>query len=124
MSRIRALNKALFTQTKFSKVKRIYFRKSIYYGPYIEHYDYYKLQISYSHAREEYRRAKGGTKSDYSIARARQRIFRLVEANIGKHGNFKPIFFTLTSEDQTTSDSQTEKLKHSLENSLHISDIE
>jgi len=83
-------------------VSRIYYTKKVTYGAYIDYYDYHKIKITYKTTRDHPRKATEGIKRHYSMSRTRERLYRIIEANIGRHGNEKPIFFTLTSADQCT----------------------
>jgi len=86
---------------QYSKVRNIYYVKNISYGSYIESFDYNKVRISYESSRSSFTKAREGTKREDSLYRARQKVYQIAEANREKHGNFKPIFFTLTTKDQT-----------------------
>jgi len=99
-TRNKVLTQLQFNQTQFSKINKAYFRKSVYYASYIDHYDYNKVKVTQKQTEREYRKATTGTKSTYSLARARERLYRLIECNIGKFGGHKPVFFTLTTKDQ------------------------
>lgn len=87
--------------SKGSKAIRYYFIKNIEYGAYIECYDYNKVQIAFSSQRESYEKAKTGKKRDFSVKRARATLYQIAEANRGRHGQYREVFFTLTSKDQS-----------------------
>jgi len=85
-----------------STIKRLYTVKNIYYGSHIESIEYFKIQATFNATRLDYSKNQTGQKKQYSLYRAKDRIFKIIEANIGRHGPYKPIFFTLTTKDQLT----------------------
>lgn len=101
MTRNSLLVRATLRHSKFSNIKRIYLSKQIYYGAYIENYDYTKVKVTFRNERESYCKKATGQKSYYSLARAREKIYRIVEGNIYRHGEYKPVFFTLTYKEGT-----------------------
>jgi len=100
ITRNRRIARFLLRNTKFSRVKNVYYIKNVYYGSNIDSYVYNNVQVSFKNERESFDKKTDGTKAERSIYRARNRIFRIVEANINP--KIKPIFFTLTSQDQIT----------------------
>jgi len=82
-----------------STINKVYYNKAIRYGAYLEIFEYRKVQSTYKTGRTTYER-KNVSRSDFSVSRARQAIYRLCDANVGQHGPFKPIFFTLTFKKQ------------------------
>lgn len=87
-------------RTLGGKIKHVYFVKNISYGENIESFNYNTAQFAFKSDRVSYEKNKTGTKADFSTKRARETVYRLAEANRARHGDFKAIFFTLTSKDQ------------------------
>jgi hypothetical protein len=83
-----------------TRISKVYTKKAVKYGDSIEVFEYEKPQISFTREGEvpSARRTKG-TRTESSISRARRTLFRLVEGNVRKHGNFPPVFVTLTYKD-------------------------
>jgi len=86
----------------FGRIKNIYDTKIISYGSYKDHYHYNQIKLSFSNERQDYTKARTGSKKHFSLARARENVYRIAAANVYRHGDFKPIFFTLTTTDQLT----------------------
>lgn len=82
------------------RIKNIYHIKNIYYGDYTDSYSYKKTKVTFSEERPFFRKASRGTKSDFSLQRARENVYRIAQANIRRHGDYKPVFVTLTTKDQ------------------------
>ena len=82
---------------RYHHILKVYYKKSIEYGQKIEvfHYDRVKYSFRNKSARTYERNQADGRRGD-SVARARNAVYRLVEGNVGRHGNFQPIFLTLT----------------------------
>jgi len=99
-TRNRRIARFLLGNTRFSRLKNVYYIKNVYYGSNIDSYIYNNVQLSFKNERESFEKKTDGVKLERSIYRARNKIFRIVEANINP--KIKPIFFTLTSEDQIT----------------------
>ena len=87
-----------------TEINKIYFKKGVFYGDYLDEVIYDKVKISHSNkSRDDYTKRMNSERRDFSLIRARQNIYRIVHANVYKHGNFNPIFCTLTySKDQTS----------------------
>jgi len=77
-------------------VSKIYFAKISHYGSYIDVIEYKKIKLSFKSDRLDYVKKLQNSRRHYSLSRARQNIYRLVEANVFRHGAYKPIFATLT----------------------------
>jgi len=92
-----------------STIKRLYTVKNVYYGSHIESTEYFKVQATFNATRLDYSKAQSGQKKSYSLRRAKDRIYKLIEANIGRFGDYKPIFFTLTTKDQCTEYKQSNR---------------
>lgn len=78
-------------------IKSQYDTKLIEYGKRIDIYAY--RQPQYSHYNPYVltgEKKMDKVRADSSLVRARQMIYYLVTANIGAHGNYKPVFLTLT----------------------------
>jgi len=100
--RARRAEKALIKhyKGKETRVSRIYVNKNIKYGRTIDCFDYNNVRVSFKSSRDHFGKAKEGRKRGDSIARAREKVYQIVEANKGRHGNYRDIFFTLTTKDQ------------------------
>lgn len=99
LTRRRILIRATLRNIKWSNIKRIYYVRNTKYGAYCDSIEYNKVQVTFKQVRDNYAKSKEGQKSDRSLWRAREKIYQLVEGNIGRTGK-KPIFFTLTQADQ------------------------
>jgi len=84
------------------RIIRLYDSKTISYGSYIEFYYYQAPKLTFSPQRIYYQKARRGTRKSFSLTRSRESVYRLSEANVYRHGNYKPVFFTLTTKDQCT----------------------
>jgi len=84
----------------YERIKNLYDTKTISYGFYKDYYFYSQIKLSFSNKRADYTKSSSGTKENFSLARARENVYRIAAANVYRHGNFKPIFFTLTTKDQ------------------------
>jgi hypothetical protein len=82
-----------------SRVSKAYQKKAIVYGNKIEVYEFQKCQVSFENERIFYTRQKDGVRTKSSVNRARNELYRLVDCNISAHGKYKPVFATLTYED-------------------------
>lgn len=92
-----------------SSIKRLYTHKNIYYGSYIESSAYNKVQVTFNSSRVSFTKARVGSKKSFSLYRAKDRVFKLIESNVYRFGNYKPIFFTLTTEDQLSEYKQSNR---------------
>lgn len=83
---------------RYHHISKVYYKKSVQYGNYIEVYEYDKVKVTFK-KRNTYNlipdREKKERRVD-SIGRARTNIYRIVEANVGRYGDFEPVFLTLT----------------------------
>jgi len=110
LSRARRVNRYKFlSSTLDSKVNRVYYVKNVYYGSYCDTYDYRTVKVSFKSNRGDYKKKKQSKKSDFSVYRARERVYRIVRANEErqKKSKRKSVFFTLTTKDQITSHKQS-----------------
>jgi len=78
-----------------SQVNRVYFLKFIEFGNFIDVTNYKRLRLSFKNKNKINVRKKTD-RLDRSLQRTRENIYRLIEANIKQHGNFRPVFATLT----------------------------
>lgn len=89
--------KAMITRPIWGcKWERLYWIKTTKYGKFAEVFDYNKIQATYRNEREDFTKSKEGTKQEKSLYRTRNFIYQIVEANRGRHGKYRPVFFTLT----------------------------
>jgi len=101
-SRALRVKLAQLGQTQFSNVNRIYYIKNVYYGDNCDTYDYRTVKVSFKQGERSSEKKEALAKSDFAIQRARERVFRIVEANKKRFTNRKrkSVFFTLTTKDQ------------------------
>jgi len=82
---------------KPTDVLQVYYKKGIFYGDYLDLTEYKEVQFSHSNKfRETYDKKMDSKKRVDSLVRTKQNIYRIVHANVYKHGDYKPIFATLT----------------------------
>jgi len=93
-----------------NRIIRLYDTKNIWYGAYQDRFEYKGIRLTHVSQRVNYKKNRSGTKKDFSITRARETLYRLVTANVGRHGNFKPIFFTLTTASQISAYKESNRL--------------
>jgi len=84
------------------RIIRVYKTKNIYYGLFQDRVEYKKTLVTFTSQRENYKKNRTGTKQDFSLTRARENLYRLITCNVKRHGNFKPVFFTLTTASQVS----------------------
>lgn len=101
LTRSRKLNRALFRNSNFSKINHLYTIRNTHYGRFCDSIEYNTVKATFKQVRDNYTKTQKGKKSDRSLWRAREKIYQLVEGNLGRDGR-KPIFFTLTQKDQET----------------------
>lgn len=80
-----------------TRVKEVYYKKGTFYGDNLQETIYPTVKVSHSNKeRTDYIKKMDSEKRVYSLHRARQMIYWIVHANAYKHGDFRPIFCTLT----------------------------
>lgn len=114
MAKTRALRVKLvqLAQTQFSNVNKVYYIKNVYYGRYCDTYDYRTVKVSYKQAERTYRPPRPYKRSDFALARAREKLYRIVIANTERFANSKKtrtVFFTLTTKDQIKDHKESNK---------------
>jgi len=77
-------------------ISKVYYKHGVVYGNYFDLRIYKDVKTTFKYDRENNAKGKSGGKRDDSVARARVALYRLITANIGKHGRFKAIFATYT----------------------------
>lgn len=85
-----------------SKISKAYYKKAVEYGSYLDVYEYAQVKITWKQERIDYQKKDTGTKLDRSLRRAKDNIFKIAEANAKAHGDFEPVFFTLTFAENIT----------------------
>lgn len=89
---------------KPTNIINVYYKKGIFYGDFADVTEYKNIQMSHSNKfRESYDKKLETERRSDSLIRAKQNIYRIVHANAFKHGDFKPIFCTLTYKKEQTS---------------------
>jgi len=117
LSRARKVNRYHFASVKLdSRISKVYYVKNVYYGSYCDTYDYRSIKVSFKPNRGDYKKKKNSKKADFSVSRARERVYRIVRANEKRFTNRKDkkkaVFVTLTTKDQCTSYKQSnQKIK-------------
>jgi len=103
ISRRRLAVRATLGRSTFKKnIKRIYFIKTVKYGKYKDVYDYAKVQVSFNAERVDFAKNKTTRKQKRTLYRIRSQVYRLIQANRGRHGKHKAVFITLTDREQET----------------------
>lgn len=90
--------------SKPTNVLNVYYKKGVFYGSFLDETVYNRVLVSHTNKfRTDYiKKMKDERRSD-SYARTRNNIYRIVHSNVFKHGQYKPIFCTLTySKNQTS----------------------
>jgi len=77
-------------------VHKAYYKHGVIYGDYFDLRIYKDVKTTFTPTDRDYSKRREGSKRHDSISRARVLLYRLVAANIGRHGRFKPIFATYT----------------------------
>lgn len=95
-----AVRATLGRSTFHNKIKRVYFIKTVKYGKYKDVYDYAKLQVSFNAERIDFAKNKNTRKQKRTLHRIRAQVYRLIQANKGRHGKSKAVFVTLTDREQ------------------------
>lgn len=89
---------------KPTEIKEVYYKKGIFYGDFADVTEYKNIQMSHSNKfRESYDKKLETERRSDSLIRAKQNIYRIVHANAFNHGEYKPIFCTLTYKKEQTS---------------------
>jgi len=80
-----------------TNVSKVYYKHAVIYGDYIDVRIYDNVKITFKNDKNRnYTKSDKGIKRGDSVSRARNNIYRLVQANTYKHGKFKPVFTTYT----------------------------
>jgi len=97
--------------TYFSKILETYYVKLIKYGIYTDVYDYKKVRALFRYNRGTYIKRTTGKKQAFSLSRAREKIYRIVEANTirEKKARKRTVFVTLTTADQISDYKESNK---------------
>jgi len=90
-----------------SRISKVYNKKLIAYGDIIDILQYRETKITFKHdensTRKGFKNNETGNRRSDSIARTRQNIYRITHCNCFQHGQFQPIFFTITFAENITS---------------------
>jgi len=70
--------------------------QAIFYGNFVKSADFIKPIYVHSNERKDFSKKEGGDKRDDSLSRSRITLYRLIHANLRRHGDFPPVFLTLT----------------------------
>lgn len=92
-----------------TQIQKIYFKKGIVYGKYLDEHIYPKTQFSHPNQRLDYTKKMKSERNEFSLHRTRQNIYHIVHANVGEHGDYVPTFVTLTFRDNVTSLKQAQR---------------
>ena len=85
-----------------NRISKAYAKKAILYGNKIEVFDYKKIQVSFKDSRIFHRKNLKTERSQSSINRARNNLFRLIDSNVNRHGKYSAVFVTLTFKENKT----------------------
>jgi hypothetical protein len=80
----------------YNRISKIYDKKAVVYGDEVDLFEYKTTKITFKQPNRSNLRKKKGLRRIDSISRTRQAIYRLVSMNCGEHGDFPPVFFTIT----------------------------
>lgn len=83
-------------------VSKAYWKHAVIYGDYMDLRIYKDVKITHYGLNTNKNKRSKGTKRNDSLARSKIKTYRLISANVGKHGRFKPIFATYTFKEQCT----------------------
>jgi len=89
-----------------STVSKTYDRYMVLYGSQCEFHVLNKAVTTFKSTRIEYTQRKEGKKRNDSITRARMQVYRIASSNVYAHGDYAPVFATLTFADNITDLSQ------------------
>jgi hypothetical protein len=78
----------------YTPINKVYFLKYIKYGNYIDITNYKKIRLSYKNPNKSFVRSKNNKRTDRSIQRTRENIYRLAQANTDNFWPSIPIFST------------------------------
>jgi len=78
------------------RIKKVYAEKAVLFGDRIDRYQYDRVRVTFAREEGSPTRKTEGERQESSIKRSATQIYRLVEANVRKHGDFEPVFATLT----------------------------
>lgn len=86
-------------------ISKVYKKKAVLYGDNVDVYEFQRVKVTFKRERSPIKKRSCATspRSEASVRRARTQVRRLTEANVGKWGNYKPIFSTLTQKENITS---------------------
>jgi len=89
---------SLYKIRKYTDITRVFQKQGIIYGKYLDVIEHEKPKIIFSRLGNVYSRRDAVCKdrTKQSSDRARTTLRRIVEANCGKWGEYKPVFATLT----------------------------
>jgi len=77
-------------------ISKVYYKHGVLYGDYFDLRIYNDVKSTFYATSNIKVKSKQGSKRFDSLARSRVALYRLIVANVGKHGRFKPIFATYT----------------------------
>jgi hypothetical protein len=84
-------------------VNKSYWKHGVLYGDYLDLRVYQNIKITFNGTDTSKTRREEGQRRDDSLARSKVQLYRLVQANVKKHGRFKPIFATYTFKEDVES---------------------
>lgn len=94
-----ALSTSLASGGNLSKA---YYIHAVKYGDYIDVRTYRDVKLSFNGIDTSATRGDKGEKRDDSTSRSKIKLYRLVMANVRKHGKYRPIFATYTFKEPIT----------------------
>lgn len=96
------LNRSYSKNIAGGNVHKSYYKHGVLFGDYFDLRIYRNVKVTFNGIDTSKTRREKGTKRFDSVARSRVKIYRLVTANVRKHGNFKPVFATYTFKEEVT----------------------
>jgi len=90
-------------------IKKTINNQAIFYGNVVKSAEYSKPIYVHSSQRKDFQKKDSGDKRDDSLSRSRITLYRLIHANIRQHGQFPPVFLTLTYKDNLQDIKQSNK---------------
>lgn len=95
----------------YGGISKVYWRRVKQYGSFIDLLTYDKATISHkTKGRVSFAKTLKTEKREDSVNRTKQNVFRLVHSNVGKWGDYRAVFFTLTFKKNITDPQEANKL--------------
>lgn len=87
----------LATIVRHNNFNHVFIKKGVFYGDFLDEYIYKKVMFTHKNKKRiDYNKSMKTGKREDNLWRTRNNIYRITHANVRKHGNYSPIFCTLT----------------------------